>query len=448
MRATATTTLRTIALLTLCATALIAQQANPAARSHATAKQAAAWDAAYKARITASAAKAAQVKTAGEHAAASRTLVKAALANAAQNRSAAGSEVNRTASARAQSVAADAATVQRVHAWEESQQRAAQAAALAAAQAAIKAADRTMDQAMRSGEAPADPVLWTAEAVFPKDTNAPAGAVIAMDSAGAKGDAANLTGAAAGESAAGHSAAAVSPANAVADKAAAANAGAASSSAGNPVPTATTAALMPSLYNSRGSLVVPAPLFGSREILLHQNEMAEDEGIDRVRDDAELATLRREKKLVALPANETVHIDERLPENRRYARPWAANFVTAFARDYYAVFHEPLKVNSAVRTVAFQRHLERTNGNAAAATGDAASPHLTGEAVDIAKHGLTLAEIAWMRAYLQPLIEQGKIDVEEEFQQACFHISVYERYLPGAGPRFNYAASRQGAGLP
>jgi len=28
------------------------------------------------------------------------------------------------------------------------------------------------------------------------------------------------------------------------------------------------------------------------------------------------------------------------------------------------------------------------------------------------------------------LIEQGKIDVEEEFQQACFHISVYRNYVP------------------
>jgi len=113
------------------------------------------------------------------------------------------------------------------------------------------------------------------------------------------------------------------------------------------------------------------------------------------------------------------------------------------------VFHEPVQVNSAVRTVAFQRHLERTNGNAAPASGETASPHLTGEAIDIAKRGLTLAQIAWMRAYLQPLIEQGKIDVEEEFQQACFHISVYQKYLPGAvGPRFTLAASGTGSGLP
>ena len=70
------------------------------------------------------------------------------------------------------------------------------------------------------------------------------------------------------------------------------------------------------------------------------------------------------------------------------------------------------------------------NGNAAPAEGDTASPHLTGQAIDIAKHGLSLTQIAWLRGYLLPLVQQGKVDVEEEFQQACFHISVYKKYLP------------------
>jgi hypothetical protein len=83
-----------------------------------------------------------------------------------------------------------------------------------------------------------------------------------------------------------------------------------------------------------------------------------------------------------------------------------------------------------VRTVDFQVQLLRVNGNAAPAEGDTASPHLTGQAVDIAKHALSRAEIAWMRDYLLPLIEQGTVDVEEEFQQACFHVSVYRRYAP------------------
>jgi uncharacterized protein DUF5715 len=72
----------------------------------------------------------------------------------------------------------------------------------------------------------------------------------------------------------------------------------------------------------------------------------------------------------------------------------------------------------------------RINGNAAPPEGETASPHLTGQAVDLAKHGLSMTEIAWMRGYLLPLVQQGKIDVEEEFQQSCFHISVYKKYLP------------------
>ena len=84
------------------------------------------------------------------------------------------------------------------------------------------------------------------------------------------------------------------------------------------------------------------------------------------------------------------------------------------------------------------------NGNAAPAEGDTASPHLTGQAVDLAKHGLTITQIAWLRGYLLPLVQQGKVDVEEEFKQACFHISVYKKYLPpGSVPRRNLASSHR-----
>ena len=196
-----------------------------------------------------------------------------------------------------------------------------------------------------------------------------------------------------------------------------------------------------SLYDSRGHLMVPPPLFGSHENLLHQNQMADLDGLNRVRDDADLLDLRRQHKLVALPENEALQVDARLPEDRRFSRPWTAAFLSVLARDHYAAFHQPLKVDSAVRTVAFQQRLTHRNGNAAPSSGDTASPHLTGQAVDIAKRGLTITEIAWMRAYLQPLIDQGKIDVEEEFQQACFHISVYRSFVPAAPARVTLAAA-------
>ncbi|MGD0444581.1 MAG: DUF5715 family protein [Edaphobacter sp.] len=193
---------------------------------------------------------------------------------------------------------------------------------------------------------------------------------------------------------------------------------------------ASTPVILPSLYNRRGRLIVPPPLKGSHDILVHQNEVADRDGLHRIQNDEDLLDMRSEHLLVSLPADNDLQVDERLPLNRRYCRPWTAQFLVTLARDYYAHFHTPLQVNSAVRTVEFQQHLMHINGNAAPADGDTASPHLTGQAIDIAKHGLSLTEIAWLRAYLLPLVQQGEVDVEEEFQQACFHISVYKKYLP------------------
>jgi hypothetical protein len=197
-----------------------------------------------------------------------------------------------------------------------------------------------------------------------------------------------------------------------------------------------------SLYDGEGRLMLPLPLYGSREILLHQNEMADRDGLNRIQDDVDLLDQRRQKKLVPLPESEALRVDYRLPPDRRYTRPWTADFLSVIAADFYASFHTPLQVDSAVRTIAVQQRLLRINGNAAPTSGDTASPHLTGQAVDLAKGGLTRTQIAWMRTYLQPLIDLGKIDVEEEFQQACFHISVYKSFLPSA-PRISVATARQ-----
>jgi hypothetical protein len=201
----------------------------------------------------------------------------------------------------------------------------------------------------------------------------------------------------------------------------------------------------PLLYSKSGRLIMPAALKGSHEILVHQNVMADRDGLDRVRDDADLEDMRAEKMLVAIPSVQGIVVDERLPMNRRYCRPWTAEFLEALARAHYARFHTSLQVNSAVRTVEFQERLRYTNGNAAPAEGETASPHLTGQAVDLAKHGLSLTEIAWLRGYLLPLVQEGKVDVEEEFQQACFHISVYRRYMPEAAPKRVIQGRRGGA---
>ncbi len=188
--------------------------------------------------------------------------------------------------------------------------------------------------------------------------------------------------------------------------------------------------VLPALYTRGGRLVMPAPLKGSHEVLVHQNIMADNDGLDRIQDDDDLNRMVAAHLLLRLPESDTLHVNSDLPENRRYARPWTVRFVTDAARAYEAHFGIPLQVNSAVRTVNFQLRLMRTNGNAANVDGDTASPHLTGQAIDIAKRGMSKAQLAWMRTYLLPLMQAGKVDVEEEFQQACFHISVYRAYLP------------------
>ena len=176
---------------------------------------------------------------------------------------------------------------------------------------------------------------------------------------------------------------------------------------------------------------VPSPLRGSLESLVRQNEKTEADGLERIEDDADLNDRIARKMLVPVPVSPALSVNQNLPENRRYCRPWTARFLSDLARAHGEAFHGPLEVSSAVRTVEYQKKLMRVNGNATAAEGDVASPHLTGATIDIAKTGLTRKEIAWMRAHLLPLQNAGKIDVEEEFRQSCFHITVYKSYIPG-----------------
>ncbi len=184
----------------------------------------------------------------------------------------------------------------------------------------------------------------------------------------------------------------------------------------------------------RRAIMVSA-LKGSLESLERQNEIANAEGLERILDEDDLNNRIADKLLVRVPVSAALTVNPALPENRRYCRPWTVDFLRALALAHEARFHRPIEVNSAVRTVAYQKRLMRTNGNAAAAEGEVASPHLTGEAVDIGKHGMTRDELKWMRSWLLERQLAGKIDVEEEFRQACFHISVYKTYTaPAADP--------------
>ncbi len=181
----------------------------------------------------------------------------------------------------------------------------------------------------------------------------------------------------------------------------------------------------------RTRLLAPAPpLRGSLASLERQNERLDADGLERIEDETDLSSRIAHKLLVPVPVSADLTVNSDLPEHHRYCRPWTARFLADLARMHATLFHRPLEVSSAVRTVEYQEHLRLINGNAAPAEGDIVSPHLTGAAVDIAKKGLSQQEISWMRRWLLPLEIAGKIDVEEEFEQACFHVTVYRNYVP------------------
>ena len=198
---------------------------------------------------------------------------------------------------------------------------------------------------------------------------------------------------------------------------------------------------------------MPPSLRGSLASLQRQNDRLDAEGLERIENEADLAARIADKLLVPIPTSSALTVNAELEENHRYCRPWTAKFLADLARAHAAAFHNALEVSSAVRTVEYQKRLMKTNGNAAQAEGELVSPHLTGATIDIAKKGLNRAEMAWMRKQLAGLEAAGKIDVEEEFKQACFHITVYKNYAAAgkAGPATpakpaTHGAPRQTAG--
>jgi len=187
-------------------------------------------------------------------------------------------------------------------------------------------------------------------------------------------------------------------------------------------------------------IVFHSPIKGSHESLVRQNEKATADELERIQDDAQLEELTRSEELVNLPLGRTLVVDPKLPEDRRYCRPWTRTFLKDFAQAYYQQFKAPLQVNSAVRTALVQAKLRRHNRNAAAAVAvtpednEVMSPHLTGAAVDIAKRGMTRNQRVWAQNYLLGLQTSGLIDAEEEFRQPVFHITVYRDYDPLSQP--------------
>jgi len=130
---------------------------------------------------------------------------------------------------------------------------------------------------------------------------------------------------------------------------------------------------------------------------------------------------------VPIEETEGVHVAIREAAHR-YCRPWTEMFLQDLGAAYYEEFGQSIQVNSAVRTVEYQRKLRRRNRNAAPEAGETASSHLGGLTVDINKRGLTRQQHRFIEDYLFSLREEGMIEVAEERRQPVFHVMISEHY--------------------
>jgi Family of unknown function (DUF5715) len=159
-----------------------------------------------------------------------------------------------------------------------------------------------------------------------------------------------------------------------------------------------------------------------------QNARADADNLSRMRNVRMVRRFAAQGYLVSVPPNTHFYYLHSVPPAYRYCRPWTKLFLRRLSRQYYARFHQRLRVTSLVRTVASQERLARRNGNAADAVGSARSSHLTGATVDISKRWMSPAAQDWMRAVLYSLRRQGHVYAVEEFEQPTFHVMVYKSY--------------------
>lgn len=160
-----------------------------------------------------------------------------------------------------------------------------------------------------------------------------------------------------------------------------------------------------------------------------QNEQADRDGLERLKNEQHLDELKEAGRLVPLPIIPGLGV-KNLDPKWHFCRPWTAQFLEDLAETHRKeknLRNRILFITSAVRTSERQAEIAKRNPNAVETDDDSPSAHLTGAAIDITKRGMPRQQIEWMRKILLPL--HGKmIYVVEEFRQPCFHIMVYKNY--------------------
>jgi hypothetical protein len=159
-----------------------------------------------------------------------------------------------------------------------------------------------------------------------------------------------------------------------------------------------------------------------------QNVRADADHLSRMADEGMVRRFRRAGLLVPVAVSTRAYYLRGVPARFRYLRPWARLFVTRLSHQFHARFGARLRITALVRTAAYQRILDRRNGNAAAASGPLRSSHLTGATLDISKRFMQRPHLDWMRRVLFDLRRREVLYAVEEFSQPCFHVMIYRNY--------------------
>lgn len=169
-------------------------------------------------------------------------------------------------------------------------------------------------------------------------------------------------------------------------------------------------------------------LRGSHESMLRQNEEINKLELPRIMDDDQLNELIARQDLVPINESPSLKVASNIEANKRYCRPWTREFLDDISQAYYEQFHQPIQVNSAVRTVEQQHKLRKHNRNAAPELGEITSSHLGGLTVDLNKRGMPRKQRQWISEYVYQLQQAGLVEAAEERRQPVFHIMVYDGY--------------------
>jgi hypothetical protein len=167
---------------------------------------------------------------------------------------------------------------------------------------------------------------------------------------------------------------------------------------------------------TREAKVFPA----TRDSVTEENAAADRAGINRYLSTSEVADAVLSGVLVPIT---WVRVSPRVPQDRRYLRQAANEFLGLLELDFYYETGAHLTVDSAVRSADIQQRLARTNRNAAPANGARASSHERGTTFDLSRR-MRRGEYRWLIARLAYYRALGRILVIEE--KSCIHIFVRE----------------------